>query len=183
VIVHDHTETPSAITLKPASTIAEMHNRGYRGVQPPKGVKLLLSHTRGMPRALKKLLKRRQAIEPTIGHMKADGLLARNWLKGSEGDAIHAVLCCAGHNIRLILDPDAPAGASLSLLEPAMPSRERGYGGSPRRAIDLRARDMSCSGRTRYSARIVRLDLLQRPESMLPFRRCLTTGCTCIHRD
>jgi hypothetical protein len=26
VIVHDHAETPSAITLKPASTIAEMRN-------------------------------------------------------------------------------------------------------------------------------------------------------------
>ena len=45
----------------------------------------------------------RQAIEPTIGHMKTDGLLARNWLKGSDGDAIHAVLCGAGHNLRLIL--------------------------------------------------------------------------------
>ena len=50
-----------------------------------------------------RVLKRRQAIEPTIGHMKTDGLLARNWLKGSEGDAIHAVLCGAGHNLRLIL--------------------------------------------------------------------------------
>jgi hypothetical protein len=49
------------------------------------------------------LVKRRQAIEPTIGHMKTDGLLARNWLKGSEGDAIHAVLCGAGHNLRLLL--------------------------------------------------------------------------------
>lgn len=48
-------------------------------------------------------LKRRQAIEPAIGHMKTDGLPARNWLKGSEGDAIHAVLCGAGHNLRLIL--------------------------------------------------------------------------------
>ena len=78
-------------------------DRGYRGAQPPAGVRLLLSHTRGLPRALKRLLKRRQAIEPTIGHMKAEGLLGRNWLKGSDGDAIHAVLCGAGHNIRLIL--------------------------------------------------------------------------------
>lgn len=78
-------------------------DRGYRGVEPPAGVRLLLSHTRGLPRALKKLLKRRQAIEPTIGHMKTDGLLGRNWLKGTDGDAIHAVLCGAGHNIRLIL--------------------------------------------------------------------------------
>lgn len=70
---------------------------------PPAGTRLLISHTRGLAPSLKKLLKRRQAIEPTIGHMKTDGLLARNWLKGSDGDAIHAVLCGAGHNLRLIL--------------------------------------------------------------------------------
>jgi IS5 family transposase len=35
--------------------------------------------------------------------MKTDGLLALNWLKGSDGDAIHAVLCGARHNLRLIL--------------------------------------------------------------------------------
>jgi IS5 family transposase len=86
--------------VKPSLALAD---RGYRGVQAPEGVRLLLSHTRGLPRALKKLLKRRQAIEPTIGHMKSDGLLARNWLKGGDGDAIHAVLCGVGHNLRLIL--------------------------------------------------------------------------------
>jgi IS5 family transposase len=78
-------------------------DRGYRGVPPPDGTRLLISHTRGLPPALKKLLKRRQAIEPSIGHLKTDGLLVRNWLKGSEGDAIHAVLCGAGHHLRLIL--------------------------------------------------------------------------------
>ena len=35
--------------------------------------------------------------------MKADGLLGRNWLKGSLGDAMHALLCGAGHNLRMIL--------------------------------------------------------------------------------
>ncbi|MGZ8957013.1 MAG: IS5/IS1182 family transposase, partial [Methylosarcina sp.] len=38
-----------------------------------------------------------------IGHMKNDGLLRRNYLKGQLGDAMNAVLCAAGHNIRLIL--------------------------------------------------------------------------------
>jgi transposase, IS5 family len=38
-----------------------------------------------------------------IGHMKTDGLLDRNWLKGALGDAMHAVLCGAGHNLRMIL--------------------------------------------------------------------------------
>ena len=49
------------------------------------------------------MIKRRSAIEPTIGHMKTDGKLDRNWLKGALGDALHAVLCGAGHNIRLLL--------------------------------------------------------------------------------
>lgn len=38
-----------------------------------------------------------------IGHMKADGLLAKNWLKGALGDALHALLCGAGHDLRMIL--------------------------------------------------------------------------------
>ena len=35
--------------------------------------------------------------------MKADGRLGRNPLKGVLGDALHAVLCGAGHNIGLLL--------------------------------------------------------------------------------
>jgi IS5 family transposase len=49
------------------------------------------------------MIKGRSAIEPTIGHMKTDGRLGRNPLKGALGDALHAVLCGAGHNIRLLL--------------------------------------------------------------------------------
>jgi len=52
---------------------------------------------------MKAMIKRRSAIEPTIGHMKADERLNRNPLKGSLGDALHAVLCGAGLNIRLLL--------------------------------------------------------------------------------
>nr|WP_225587581.1 hypothetical protein [Methylomonas fluvii] len=54
-------------------------------------------------RRLKRPFKRRNAIEPVIGHLKNDGLLGRNYLKGEMGDALHAILCGAGHNIRLIL--------------------------------------------------------------------------------
>lgn len=67
-------------------------DRGYRGVEPPSGTRLLISHTRRLPKRLKKLLKRRQVVEPMIGHMKADGLLGKNWLKGADGDALHALL-------------------------------------------------------------------------------------------
>ncbi|MGF6641405.1 IS5 family transposase [Paraburkholderia sp. MM6662-R1] len=44
------------------------------------------------------MIRRRSAFEPAIGHMKADGKLDRNWLKGALGGAIDAVLCGAGHN-------------------------------------------------------------------------------------
>ena len=35
--------------------------------------------------------------------MNNDGRLRRNWLKGTDGDAFHALLCGCGHNLRMIL--------------------------------------------------------------------------------
>ena len=48
-------------------------------------------------------LKRRQAIEPHIGHMKSDGKLGKNFLKGILGDQMHALLCGLGHNMRMLV--------------------------------------------------------------------------------
>jgi IS5 family transposase len=87
--------------IKPQVAIVD---RGYRGAQVP-GVRIWMSgQKRGVTRAIKAMIKRRSAIEPTIGHMKADGKLGRCWLKGTIGDAMHAVLCGAGHNLRLIIN-------------------------------------------------------------------------------
>ena len=58
---------------------------------------------RGVTKAIHTKLKRRNAVEPVIGHMKSDGRLARNFLKGVDGDAMNALLCGAGHNMRKIL--------------------------------------------------------------------------------
>ena len=78
-------------------------DRGYRG-HGVEGTDVFISgQRRGMTSALKRDLRRRSAIEPRIGHMKTDGRLARCPLKGTLGDALHAVLCGCGHNIRLIL--------------------------------------------------------------------------------
>lgn len=63
----------------------------------------------------RRLLKRRQAIEPTIVHLKADHRMDRCHLKGSEGDALHAVLCSAGNNIRWLLRIIANKGLGLLL--------------------------------------------------------------------
>ena len=48
-------------------------------------------------------LKRRQAVEPAIGHLKHDNGMDRCWLQGQTGDALHAVLCAGGCNIRWLL--------------------------------------------------------------------------------
>ena len=80
-------------------------DKGYRGhkitdsevVLPMK--KSYLKHWRR-----KKELFRRQAIEPHIGHMKSDGKLGRNYLKGYLGDKLNALLCGIGHNMRLIVN-------------------------------------------------------------------------------
>ena len=54
-------------------------------------------------RWLKQLMKGRNAIEAVIGHAKRDGQLKRNYLKGSQGDKLNALLCAVGYNLRLIL--------------------------------------------------------------------------------
>ncbi len=78
---------------------------GYRGVDADTpGVSI--KH-RGKFKSLtaqeRKLLKRRQAIEPIIGHLKADHRMDRCHLKDEQGDRLHAVLCAAGYNIRWLL--------------------------------------------------------------------------------
>ena len=79
-------------------------DRGYRGHGEEGSSVYICGQKCGIktPR-LKRSLKRRQAIEPVIGHLKSDGLSDRNYLKGSEGDHMNVMLSCAGHNLRLIL--------------------------------------------------------------------------------
>ena len=45
-----------------------------------------------------------------IGHLKDDCGLRRNWLKGSEGDVLHPVLCAAGYNLRWLMRAIARLG-------------------------------------------------------------------------
>ena len=45
-------------------------------------------------------------VAPVLGFIGATTILTRGdrcWLKGAEGDALHAVLCAAGFNIRWLL--------------------------------------------------------------------------------
>lgn len=78
---------------------------GYRGVDQDNPT-MAIQH-RGQYKTLseqdRKLLRRRQAIEPIIGPLKQDHRMERGHLKGELGDRMHAVRCAAGYTIRWLL--------------------------------------------------------------------------------
>lgn len=79
-------------------------DRGYRGKEHhPEDVQIHIAGQHKARGALKKLFKRRNAIEPVIGHDKHDHGLERNHLKGQEGDRINALLSGCGFNLRKLL--------------------------------------------------------------------------------
>ena len=49
-------------------------------------------------------MRRRSAIEPVIGHIKAEHRKGRNYLAGYQGDAVNAILAAAGYNFSLLLN-------------------------------------------------------------------------------
>jgi transposase, IS5 family len=82
-----------------------MVDQGYRGhgYAGSASVHVIRSIPKRATRALRRMLKRRAAIEPTIGHLKSGNRLDRNYLTGPEGDRINAVLSAAGYNLRKLL--------------------------------------------------------------------------------
>jgi IS5 family transposase len=76
---------------------------GYRGHDVNDVTVFKARQKHDVTTSIRRELKRRNAIEPIIGHMKSDGLLHRNYLKGVQGDALNVILCGAGQNLRLIL--------------------------------------------------------------------------------
>jgi len=104
-LVHQIEQTNSLLKdvgVAPTTAIVDL---GFRGIdQEVAPVKVI---HRGKYKTLTALqrrwLKRRQAIEPMIGHTKSDNRMDRCWLQGSVGDALHALSCAAGYNIRWLL--------------------------------------------------------------------------------
>lgn len=80
---------------------------GYRGHNAPANHRFRV-FTSGQKRrvtpAIKREIRRRSAIEPVIGHLKAEHRMGRNYLAGQHGDAINAVLAAAGYNFSLLLN-------------------------------------------------------------------------------
>ena len=92
------------IGVKPKTVVVDLGYRGNDVLAANPGVQFIhRGKYKSMTKTQRRWLKRRQAIEPTIGHMKADHRMERCWLHGAKGDALHAVLCAVGFNIRWLL--------------------------------------------------------------------------------
>lgn len=92
------TQTEQLTTVKPKQATVD---KGFRGVPyHPPGVEVLVCGTRKLTKPLQRWLKRRCAIEPVIGHCKHHHALGRNFLQGTTGDRINALLAGCGFNLR-----------------------------------------------------------------------------------
>lgn len=106
---------------------------GYRGVdQDNPGVEIIhRGKYRSLTQQQRRWLKRRQAVEPAIGHLKSDNRMDRCWLHGATGDALHAVLCAAGYNLRWLLRAMVRLGLRALLLRPGFLARWARFLASP----------------------------------------------------
>src|SRR3981189_2708945 len=89
------------------NTIARIFaDKGYRGHNAPPDYKFrvfLSGQKRGVTPRIKRELRRRSAVEPVIGHLKAEHRMGRNYLWSRRGDAANAVLAAAGYNFRRLI--------------------------------------------------------------------------------
>ena len=79
-------------------------DKGYRSHGVTSSSVMISGSKKNLSPSQSKDLKRRQSIEPQIGHMKSDGKLGRNYLKGVLGDKMHVLLCAIGHNMRYLVN-------------------------------------------------------------------------------
>ena len=81
-------------------------DRGYRGKKEVNGTQILIpdvpkpSDSRYQKRKKHKLFCKRAGIEPTIGHLKSDHRLGRNFYKGLAEDAVNILLAAAAYNFK-----------------------------------------------------------------------------------
>ena len=79
-------------------------DKGYRGHNHQEKFRVWITgQARGVTAPIRREMKRRAAVEPVIGHVKAEHRMNRNYLKGRDGDRINAVLAAAGYNFSLLL--------------------------------------------------------------------------------
>ena len=100
--------------MKPVTAYVDLGDRGVDADNPTVAIKPRGTY-KTLPARERTLLKRRQAIEPIIGHLTGDHRMDRCHVKGELGDSLHAVLCGAGDNLRWLLRMIAKKGVSFLL--------------------------------------------------------------------
>ena len=79
-------------------------DKGYRGHNYPNKFRVWISgQVRRVTKTIRREMKRRAAVEPVIGHVKAEHRRDRNDLKGRNGERANAVLAAAGYNFSRLL--------------------------------------------------------------------------------
>ena len=78
-------------------------DKGYKGNGVESTKVYISGQKRGVTSSIKKRLKKRQAVEPIIGHLKHDHGMSRNYLRGSIGDKINALCAAIGFNLNKLL--------------------------------------------------------------------------------
>jgi len=79
-------------------------DKGYRGHNHPHKFRVWISgQVRRVTAPIRREMRRRAAVEPVIGHLKAEHRMDRNYLKGRDGDRANAILAAAGYNFSLLL--------------------------------------------------------------------------------
>ena len=86
------------------SKVSDDVDKGYRGHSYPNKFRVWISgQVRRVTKSIRREMKRRAAVEPVIGHVKAEHRMERNYLKGRDGDRTNAVLAAAGYNFSLLI--------------------------------------------------------------------------------
>lgn len=95
---------------------------GFRGVDQdnPRVEIIHRGKYKSLTKQQRRWLKRRQAVETAIGHLKSDHRMDRCWLRGQLGDALHAVLCATGYNLRWLLRAVVRLGLKATFLRPVL---------------------------------------------------------------
>ena len=98
------TVIPAMEALTGATISRTIADAGYRGHNAPRPFQVYTTgQKRGVTLQIKRLFKRRAAVEPVIGHLKDGHRMGRNQLAHRSGDAINAVMAAVGYNFRLLI--------------------------------------------------------------------------------
>jgi len=80
-------------------------DRGYRGLKQIGNTQINYPRPdKTITKTKRNKHKRRAAIEPVIGHLKHDYRMARNYLKGSFGDAVNLMLAASAMNFKRMMN-------------------------------------------------------------------------------